>query len=671
MASNVRSELRAAVTSAIGGDWRAARRSCADLLRRDPTNGVALHVMGAVCSSRGKWDEAAEFIRQAIAVQPRRSPWHRDLAIVHLATGNHADALDALDRCLRLDRNDLKAIALKARTLWDLARLEPALAAYRRWSRIQAREAEPWLGCARCLFELRQFKQALEPARRALRADPHSTLGRQLLAEIYASLYRYEEALEYQQQVSLDFPKDPTAMALTATAYYQIGETDTAVSLFQKIPVARLSPDLHAAYLMVRLHHGGSTSKLLLAAHRQWAEMHARVPNAGPNFVSSDARRRRLSIGYLCAEPITSPAYRFLGPIFRHHDRKRFDVSLYCIHRSVRGRARECGVGKAELKEVPDWPEKKIAEQIRRDRVDILVDISGHFGGGSLLVCAMRAAPVQVSFPLYPATTGIPEMDYLVGDRWTTAPEHENQYSERLYRLKSGYVVFDPPAAAPIGPLPAARTGFLTFGIFQRPAKLNAAVWDAVAAILTEVRNSRLLVQYATADLDSRGSLSRRRIEEALVSRGISPERVRFRGVVPRNAYPQLLATVDIALDSFPYSGQTTTCDCLWMGVPVVTLAGATHASRVSAGLLARVGLDYLVAHDPDEYVRIAVELARDLPALSLLRRGLRRRVRNSTLVDGERITKELEAGYRWMWARRQKPDMRVADYNGLKSRPT
>jgi predicted O-linked N-acetylglucosamine transferase (SPINDLY family) len=212
-----------------------------------------------------------------------------------------------------------------------------------------------------------------------------------------------------------------------------------------------------------------------------------------------------------------------------------------------------------------------------------------------------------------------------------------------------------------VGALPANRNGSITFGVFQRPAKLNSHVWDAIAEILKQVENSLLLIHFGSADLNSKTSASRLRLMAALESRGIDPARASFRGQAPFNAHMRQISTVDIALDSFPYTGQTTTCECLWMGVPVVTLAGNTHVSRVGAGLLMRAGLGDFVASDVAEYIRIAVRTASDLPALAALRKGLRRRVKASTLVDGARLAREVEAAYMWMWQQRIGTDARKA----------
>ncbi len=652
--SRARVVIRQAAAYAVSGDWTEARRLCVEILREDPCNAGAFHILGAVSSCEGDLQAAAGYLSRAIELQPRNPGWLRDLAVLLIASADWPGALHAVSQCLALQPDDVEAMSIEARALWESGHNKEALAACDRWSAAMPGAAQPWLGGAQCLMKLKRYEEAAARACRALQLEPDSVSAHQLLAESHSCLHQHEQALKHRLEVARLLPGDAEAMALAAVAYYHIGETDQAVSLFRNAIARGVSADVHAAFPAILLHHYGSTPQLLAKEHQEWARRYTnRSPRSEAVFSSTPAGGRRLRVAYLCTENATSPVFRFLTPLLRNHDRSRFDVGLYYADSSLRGRAGAFGLAEAELKSVAE-PAERIADQIRHDGVDILTDFSGHYGGGTLRVAAMRAAPIQVSFPSYPATTGIPEMDYIFTDRWTCEPGQEQQYTERPYRLDSGYLVYDPPepgrfAAA----LPAQRTGHVTFGIFQRLAKLNSHVWDAVAEILRRVEHSRLLVHHASADLDSAAGMSQRRILAALESRGIVPGRVSFRGLVPSRMHMRLVSTVDIALDSFPYTGQTTTCDCLWMGVPVVTLAGDTHVSRVCAGILMRVGLEELVASDIEEYVRIAVRTASGLGALASLRKGLRRRVRASTLLNGERLAREVEAAYRWMWQQR------------------
>jgi predicted O-linked N-acetylglucosamine transferase (SPINDLY family) len=651
-----------AADSAASGNFAEARRQCLDILRSDPRNAGALHILGAVCSCEGDLRTAEDFLRRAVALEPDHSEWLRDLGVVRLLTADYSGALDALSQSLALDPADISVVILQARALWESGRAAEALPAFDRWSEAEPAAAKAWLGAARCLLKLNRLPEALKRARRALRADPDSLAGNQLLAQIYYRLHQHDRVLAHRLEIMRRMPGDSLAQAMTAVAYYHLGDTDAAVSLFRFANPATLSAELHAAFLAVLLHHSSSTPELLIEEHQRWAGCHGAVPPAGPAFSHQPLAGRRLHIAYLCTELASSPLFRFFPPLLQKHDRDRFDISLYSTDSSLSGRAEHAGVAEAELKDISGWTERNIAEQMRRDGVDILVGFCGHFGWRCLLVAAMRAAPIQVSYPSYPATTGIPEMDYIFTDRWTCQSGQETQYTERPYRLDSGYLVYRPPDSVRfVGALPANRNGSITFGVFQRPAKLNSHVWDAIAEILKQVENSLLLIHFGSADLNSKTSASRLRLMAALESRGIDPARASFRGQAPFNAHMRQISTVDIALDSFPYTGQTTTCECLWMGVPVVTLAGNTHVSRVGAGLLMRAGLGDFVASDVAEYIRIAVRTASDLPALAALRKGLRRRVKASTLVDGARLAREVEAAYMWMWQQRIGTDARKA----------
>ncbi len=217
--------------------------------------------------------------------------------------------------------------------------------------------------------------------------------------------------------------------------------------------------------------------------------------------------------------------------------------------------------------------------------------------------------------------------------------------------MPSGYLVFEAPCGTPpVSPLPAMSNGHITFGLFQRPGKLHAAVWDAIAGVLAGVPDSRLLVHFASAELDEEGTAQRARLSGHLESRGISPARLKCRG--GRNAadHMAVVAEADIALDTFPYNGQTTTCDCLWMGVPVVSLRGKSHVARVTPALLDRMGLGNLAAPTIEDYVQTAIGLAGDLETLNSLRKGLRESMHIHSLTDGARLAREIEFAYRAMW---------------------
>lgn len=663
--------LQDATERAAAGDWTGARRLCGAVLRADPHSARALHILGAVCAGEGDFTTAESWLSRALALEPLHASWQRDLTAVRLAMGSAPAALDAVEKSLAIEPGNRSGLRLRALALRDAGRLEAAAQAFDHWGAAEAGEIEAWLGAAQCFLESDRLPEAALRARRALQIDPDSVKARQLLATAYFQAFEPGNGLVQCLEIARLLPGEPEALAFLALAYHNLGDNQRALDLFRTASPASLPAALYAAYLLVLLYDPGTTGQLIAAEHSEWSRRHGgSLPEP---FVAPVPRADgRLRVGYLCTEARSSPVFQFLSPLLRHHDRRSFDLKLYCQDSRLAGDAARAGVEEAELVDVTGWPESRIAGKIREDAVDVLVFPSGHFAGRSLSVAAMRAAPVQIAYPSYPSTTGVPEMDYILTDRWTCEPGQEHQYTETPYWLESGYLVYRPPTEARLKtPLPALRNGFVTFGLFQRPAKTNPLVWDAVARILKQVENSRLFLHHCSIELDIEWSESRRMLITELEARGVEPARIGCRGFVSRSEHLRLISTVDLALDTFPYSGQTTTCECLWMGVPVVTLGGRTHASRVSAGLVQRLGLADLAADSVESYVRRAVEAARDLTALQALRRELRTRFRRSTLADGARLAREVETAYRWMreqaFSSRGRPGLQWSDANGTR----
>jgi predicted O-linked N-acetylglucosamine transferase (SPINDLY family) len=308
------------------------------------------------------------------------------------------------------------------------------------------------------------------------------------------------------------------------------------------------------------------------------------------------------------------------------------------------------------VRDVRELSEREIAGLVREDGIEILVNVSWEARMEHLRVFADRAAPVQIELPHYPATTGLTETDYILTDQWICPDGCEGMYTERVRRLPHSYMPWRPPTEAPpVAVLPAVSNGFVTFGLFQKPAKIHSSMWDAIAEILKRTPGSRLLVHQNSRDLDDTHSAGRRLLTLRAKERGIEPDRLVFAGMRDHQAHLEVVGSCDIALDSFPYSGTTTTGDCLWMGVPVVTLAGDTHAGRVSYSQLSRVGLQEWVAESREAYVEIAVGLAGNVTVLGAIRSGLRARVQSSRLIDERAVMEGIEREYRAIWKEQEK----------------
>jgi predicted O-linked N-acetylglucosamine transferase (SPINDLY family) len=294
---------------------------------------------------------------------------------------------------------------------------------------------------------------------------------------------------------------------------------------------------------------------------------------------------------------------------------------------------------------VSELSDAAAADLIRQDQIDILVDFGGHSGGNRLLIFALKPAPIQIGHFGYQGSTGLATMDYRITDAYSDPPGMTERYhTEQLLRLPEQLWCYPPPKSPEVGPLPALRVGHVTFGSFNNPTKINQQVLATWARILSQVSDARLAVQCGV------GRETEERLLDAFALEGVSARRVTLLPKTRREAYFQLYRDIDICLDTFPYTGCNTTADALWMGVPLVSLAGTTCFQRQAVGPLTSVGLGDLVVSTTDTYVETAVSLARDIKRLSELRGSLRERMRQSPLTNVPRFTRQLEQAYRSVW---------------------
>ncbi len=416
-----------------------------------------------------------------------------------------------------------------------------------------------------------------------------------------------------------------------------------------------LRPDYvmaHSNLLMCEQYRASVTPEHLQRAHDAWDQAHAAALRpAEPSWEVTRDPDRRLRIGFISPDFCRHPVGFFLVPVIENLDPNDFEVVCYYardleIRDVITDRIRAAST---EWGSILGLDTASLAERVRGDRIDILFDLSGHTGDHRLLCFARKPAPIQMTWMGYVGTTGLSTMDYLVADRFHVPHGAEAHYRERVLRMPDGYICFDRPTndeAEPVGPLPAQEEGFVTFGSFNNLAKLTPQVLALWARVLDGVPGSHLML----ASPGFNGKSARDRVTKTLGDHGIDAHRIEIRGGMGR---PDLLASyneVDIGLDPFPYSGGITTCEALWMGVPVVTCPGATFAGRHSFSHLSNVGLTETIAVDHDDYVAIARGLAGDLDRLAHIRAGLRDRMSNSPLCDGPRFGAHFGRALREVW---------------------
>ncbi|MGZ6195668.1 MAG: O-linked N-acetylglucosamine transferase, SPINDLY family protein [Candidatus Binataceae bacterium] len=517
--------------------------------------------------------------------------------------------------------------------------LDEAESAYRNAIQLRANYAEAWNDLGNVLADAGRPAEAIHAFRRAIGcnggfAKAYNNLGAVLASQGFFA----QSARAYEEAIARD-ADNLAARTNLGVAQLEQGNLATARATFEAT-LARLPSDRNALdnRLYARLYDEGDPG-VIVAEHRAWGRT---LPLAKP--MAREKPDRALRVGYVSPDFRRHSVAFFIAPVLRAHDPTAVDV--FCYSDVMRAD----DVTHAIQDIVPHWcdtygwTDAALAERIRADGVDILVDLAGHTQGNRLALFARRAAPIQISGIGYAATTGVPAIDYRLCDAITDPPEAEAWSTEGLLRLTPGLHCYYPPAGSPDpSPLPAARNGFITFGSFNKLAKVSPVTVDLWAAVLRAFPDARLTLKSKPLAEEDTCAAVRARFAKA----GIAPERMSLSGWLAGDSeHMAAYRDIDIALDTFPYNGTTTTCEALWMGVPVLTLLGQGHAARVSASLLAAVDLDDWVASTPDEFTALAQHHGGNLQTLAALRADLRPRVATSSLCDAKAHARGLEEAY-------------------------
>lgn len=535
-------------------------------------------------------------------------------------------------------------------------RADEAKAVLQELCRRQVRDHEAWflLGTANGMLGLSDlaescFRQAimLHPEF----AEAHVNLGRaqsdqRKFSEAAGSLDRALSLASAQSGVIP--PRYADAYCNLGNVHKDMGQVGKAIECYhQALAIRTDDHGVHSNLLFSLNYHPDYSRAQIYEEHRRWDELHARRLWPAEAARTGPDPERRLRIGYVSADFRAHPVAKFIEPLLAAHDHTRFEVIAYANLKqtdAVTDRLRGYFDHWCDILNLSD---DDAAARIRDDRIDILIDLIGHTADNRLLVFARKPAPLQMSYVGYPNTTGLSAMDYRFATPYTDPPgETEQYYSERLIHLDSHYC-YKPWDDAPLpNRLPALDNGYVTFASFNNFAKVTPAVIAVWARLLTEVPRSRLM-------LKARGlsdTVTQAYARDAFAALGIADQRLTLLGWGTVPEYLECFQRADIGLDPFPFNGGTTTYNTLWMGLPVVSLAGETFMARTGLSILSTLGLGDIVAHTEQGYVTIAARLAADLDRLQDLRAGLRARMLATALTDGPRYTLGYENALRDCW---------------------
>lgn len=478
-----------------------------------------------------------------------------------------------------------------------------------------------------------------------LQASPDDTDAHYHLAGAALSLQKYSNAINLLKKVLAIYPQHFNAWIDLGCTWKKTGDIEQAIHCFHKAVTLDPSSVIAQDNLLFSLLFSNSYSReQLFEAHRNWGALQI-ISTTAPFLPVVGGRIR---IGYLSPDFREHSVTSFLEPLLISHDHSRFEIFCYHSHTDEDAVTERLKSYADQWRKIADINDNDAAKLIHNDGIHILVELAGHTAWNRLLLLNLRPAPIQITWLGYPHSTGMTSVDYRITDAVTDPPGVSEQlHTEELIHLSKTFLCFQPPDGIhPSHTLPYQRNGYITFGSFNNFAKVSPATIDCWRKILTLVPDAHLLLkseiftdQEACRMITEKFALPQNR----LIMIGTTPD---------RNAHMALYGQVDIALDTFPYNGTTTTCEALYMGVPVITLVGDHHASRVGGSLLQTVGVGELAANSVEEYVEKAIELARDVPRLAMFRMQLPKMIASSPLMDRKGFTIEIEQVYQQMWQR-------------------
>jgi protein O-GlcNAc transferase len=601
----------------LQGNLEAAVKAYQQAIQINPHLPECHALLGVIFQDLGQIETAILYLQTSVTLSPQNASFHNSLGNALIKNNRWEEAIAHYQQALALSPQDTDFHYNLANALQTTGKLAEAIAHYQKCLDVITKNADFCTKYANALQKTAKFAEAITYYRLSLQLKPqnpvvHNNLGRALKHQ-----GKIAEAITHYQ---LAFIQDPTS-----STYY-------------------------SNYLLCLHYQPHPNPQAILAEHQKWAEKHASPYLPSQPYHHNELNPHpNLRIGYISPDFCTHPVAYFIKPILEAHNRQKVTVFCYADVAKIDETTQILQQLPLHWRNIWQWSDDQVSQLIQADKIDILVDLTGHTGDNRMLLFARQPAPVQVNYLGYPASTGLSTIDYRITDSYADPiGQTEEFHTETLIRLPETFLCYQPASVTPdVAPTPCLKNGYITFGSCNNLAKMTTEVISCWFKLLKAVPNSRLLLKYQS--LSQVGS--QERFLELLKQEEIAPERLIFRDVI-RN-YQEHLAVynqIDIALDTFPYNGTTTTCEALWMGVPVVVLSGISHVGRVGVSILKNVGLDELIADSVDGYIELARNLANQPEQLQQIRQQLRNKMKCSPLLDSSRFTTFLEEKYQQMW---------------------
>ncbi len=622
-------------------------------LELDPADVGSWNNLANMLRELGRNREAIDAYRCALRENPVHLNALYNLGVTLQNVGDWRESADVYRKLLSLSPDDHEAWNALGTVSGELKELDESENAFRRVLELEPRHADACNNLGSLLRSRGQLAEARQMFQLALASNPNLAEAHNNLGNLFLSINEITAAIERYRLATHLNPEHAISWSNLANALQISGDVSGAIPYFRR--ALQLDPTFHGAHsnLLFCLNYLSEMSPEDLAKeHFNWGLAHGgRNSGSERRYENSPNHDRILKVGYVSPDFRAHSVAYFIESFIRNHDRNAVECFCYSDvedEDEVTNRLRSFS---DEWRDTTRMNDAEFASVVEDDRIDILVDLAGHTKKNRLSAFALKPAPVQVSYIGYPNTTGLNAIDYRITDALADPPGmSENWHCEQLIRLPGGFLCYAAPDGAPeIRANPLHQNGYVTFGSFNNLSKMTDEVVHTWCRILRALPGSRLFLK--TQQLQD--EVIRKNTADRFNSLGVDSSRLTM--LPPVTSLSEHLSTysnVDIALDTFPYNGTTTTCEALWMGVPVVGIAGERHAGRVGLSLLHRLGLTDLIAEDIEDYVSRSLHLARDPERVVRLRMALRERMRSSDLMNAGRACAELENAYRKMWTR-------------------
>lgn len=673
--------LTAALNRHKAGQLEAAELGYAQVLQADADNFDAWYLSGILARRSGRFDSAVYRLGRAVELRPELPDAHCSLGLAWHCLNKCDEAIASYLNSLKLDPQNSAACFYLGNALRAVGKKEEAIISYRKALRLKPDFADAHNNLGNVFRSIGRFDDAIESLNIARELRPESAEVHCNLGHAYREDGNIAEAITAYQR-SIELKPDLVAGYLgLGTSYQDAAETDNALACFNKALALQPGDSVALCSIGNILKEHARTAEAL-ATFRQAIDKNSDLDCAQSNLLYTtyflpaydsdeiynehqlwNARRanslpktvqphtneaspeRKLRVGYVSPNFCNHCQSFFTLPLFASHDYCAVEIFCYSATQRPDHRTAELQRHVNNWRNIVALDDEQAAELVRRDRIDILVDLTMHMAENRWRLFARRPVPVQVCWLAYPGTTGLSAIDYRISDPYLDPPgKFDSAYAERTVRLPNTFWCYDPLCDdLTANSLPALNHRYLTFGSLNNFCKVNDIVLNLWARVLKAIHGSRLIMLAADG-------YQRQHVLELMATCGVTSSRIEFLGRMPREEYLATFHKLDVVLDTVPYNGHTTTLDALWMGVPVVTLVGDTVVGRGGLSILSNLGLPQLVASDANSFVRIACSLADDLSFLSQIRATLRDRMQKSPLMDARRFAQNMENAYRGMW---------------------